>query len=42
MLAAIAERHKVGLLHYDADYDLINEKTDLRFGSVWIARRGSL
>lgn len=42
MLAAIAERHQVGLLHYDADYDLIIEKTDLRFESVWIVRRGSL
>jgi hypothetical protein len=28
--------------HYDPDYDLIAEKTDLRFDSVWLAARGAL
>ena len=42
MLAAIADRYRLDILHYDADYDLIASKTDLQFGSVWIAERGSL
>jgi predicted nucleic acid-binding protein len=42
MMAALAERHEVGVLHYDSDYDLIRERTDLRFESVWLAERGSL
>jgi predicted nucleic acid-binding protein len=42
LVAALADRHGVGVLHYDHDYDLIAEKTDLRFASVWLAPRGSL
>jgi predicted nucleic acid-binding protein len=42
LLAALADRHGVGILHYDRDYDLIAEKTDLRFESVWLADRGTL
>ena len=42
MIAAIADRHGVGILHYDGDYDVIRERTDLRFESVWLAPRGSL
>ena len=42
MLAAVAHRHQLDVLHYDADYDLIASKTDLRFRSVWLAERGSL
>jgi predicted nucleic acid-binding protein len=42
ILAAVADRHQVDILHYDADYDLIASKTDLEFGSVWLAERGSL
>src|SRR5260370_36694703 len=42
MLAAIADRHKLDVLHYDTDYDIIASKTDLRFDSVWLAPRGSL
>ena len=42
MLAAVADRHQLDILHYDADYDLIVSKTDLQFGSVWLAARGSL
>jgi predicted nucleic acid-binding protein len=42
LIAAIADRHSLGVLHYDADYDLIAERTDLRFESVWLAERGSL
>jgi predicted nucleic acid-binding protein len=42
LMAAVGDRHGVGVLHYDHDYDLIAEKTDLRFESVWLAPRGSL
>lgn len=42
LMAAVADRHGVGLLHYDHDYDLLAEKTDLDFASVWLAPRGSL
>jgi predicted nucleic acid-binding protein len=42
MIAAIAERHGVGVLHYDSDYDLLLEKTDLEFQSEWLMPRGSL
>ena len=42
IIAALADRHGLGILHYDHDYDLIAERTDLMFGSVWLAPRGSL
>jgi len=42
LLAAIAARHGLGVLHYDADYDVLARRTDLEFTSVWLARRGSL
>jgi predicted nucleic acid-binding protein len=42
IIAAVAERHQVGVLHYDGDYDILCEKTDLRFDSVWLARAGTL
>jgi predicted nucleic acid-binding protein len=42
LMAAVADAHGVGLLHYDHDYDLLAEKTDLDFESVWLAPRGSL
>jgi predicted nucleic acid-binding protein len=42
ILAAIAEQYEVGVLHYDQDFDLLLEKTDLSFESVWLAPRGSL
>lgn len=42
LMAAIAERHELDVLHYDADYDLIVSKTDLEFGSEWVANRGSV
>ena len=40
LIAALADRHGLGILHYDHDYDVIAEKTDLRFDSVWLALRG--
>ena len=42
LVAALADRHDIGVLHYDHDYDLIAEKTDLEFDSVWLAARGTL
>jgi predicted nucleic acid-binding protein len=41
LVAAVANRHGAGVLHYDSDYDLIAKHTDLRFDSVWAAKRGS-
>ena len=42
LVASIADRHGLGVLHYDRDYDLLAEKTDLNVGSVWLAPAGSL
>jgi predicted nucleic acid-binding protein len=42
LVAAIADCHQLGVLHYDHDYDVIAEKTDLAFDSVWLAARGML
>jgi predicted nucleic acid-binding protein len=42
LVAAIADRHGLAVLHYDQDYDVLAEKTDLKFESVWLAPRGSL
>ncbi len=42
ILAAVADRYSLGVLHYDRDYDLIAEKTDLDFASVWLAPAGSI
>jgi predicted nucleic acid-binding protein len=42
LVAALADRYELGVLHYDHDYDLIGEKTDLTFDSVWLATRGTL
>jgi len=42
LLAAIAERHELGILHYDHDYDLLAARTDLRFRSVWLVKAGLL
>lgn len=41
-MAAVAERHRVGVLHYDGDYDILSAKTDLDFASVWLSPRGTL
>jgi hypothetical protein len=42
IIAAVADAHELGILHYDSDYDLIAEKTNLLYDSVWLAPRGSL
>jgi predicted nucleic acid-binding protein len=42
LIAAIADRRGSGVLHYDHHYDVIAERTDLEFDSVWLAEPGSL
>jgi hypothetical protein len=42
IVGAIADTHGLGILHYDSDYDLLAEKTDLSYESVWLANRGSI
>jgi predicted nucleic acid-binding protein len=42
LLAALADQHSLGLLHYDHDYDTISRHTPLTFRSVWIAERGTI
>lgn len=42
IIAALADRDRVAVLHYDRHYDLIAERTDLEFESVWLAAPGSL
>jgi hypothetical protein len=40
MIAAVAERHRVSILHYDADYDLIAEVTEQP--TEWVVPRGTV
>jgi predicted nucleic acid-binding protein len=42
LVAAIADRHDLAVLHYDHDYDVIADKTDLAFDSEWLVPRGTL
>jgi predicted nucleic acid-binding protein len=42
LVAALADVHQLGVLHYDHDYDLIAQRTDLRFDSEWLVPRGAI
>jgi predicted nucleic acid-binding protein len=42
IIAAIADRHEIGVLHYDKDFDVLFERTGLDFHSEWLMPRGSL
>ncbi len=42
LIAAMADRAGLGILHYDHHYDRLADKTDLAFDSVWLAEPGSL
>ena len=42
IIAALADTYGLGVLHYDNGYEIVSEKTDLRFESVWLAPRGSI
>lgn len=40
LIAAVAERHRVIVMHYDADYDVIAEMTGQP--TLWVTERGSV
>ena len=40
LTAVIAAEHRIGVIHYDADFDIAREV--LEFDSIWVAPRGSL
>lgn len=42
LVAAMAERDGLTVLHYDKDYDVICEKSDCVAATEWLAPRGSL
>ena len=42
LIAAVAAREGLGVLHYDRDYDLIAKHTSLEFASEWVAPAGTL
>jgi len=42
LVSAIAEKHHLGILHYDADFDILGAKTDLSFEGSWLAPRGTI
>lgn len=42
VIAACAHRAEAGVLHYERDYDILVEHTDLRFQSEWLAPPGTL
>jgi predicted nucleic acid-binding protein len=42
VIAACAHANGVGVLHYDRDYDLLAELTQLSFESRWLAPAGTL
>jgi len=42
LIASTASTNGLGVLHYDHDYDTIEQHTSLSFASVWAAPRGSM
>jgi predicted nucleic acid-binding protein len=42
VIAACAHRAEAGVLHYDSDYDLLLEHSNLVFESEWLAPPGTL
>lgn len=42
LIAGLAVQHRVGVLHYDGDYDVIVDRGGEHFLSEWLAPRGSL
>jgi predicted nucleic acid-binding protein len=42
VIAACAHRAEAGVLHYDGDYDILAQRTSLRFESEWLAPSGTL
>lgn len=42
VVAACAHKAEAGVLHYDADYDILSERTTLAFHSEWLVPAGTL
>lgn len=42
LIGAIAAHYDAAILHYDHDFDLIQERTSLSYESLWLAPAGSL
>jgi predicted nucleic acid-binding protein len=42
LIAAAAHEHGLGVLHYDRDYELIEQHTSLSFEARWVAGPGRL
>jgi predicted nucleic acid-binding protein len=42
LIAALAAQNGVGVLHYDADYDVIGERAGEPFDSEWLCERSAL
>jgi predicted nucleic acid-binding protein len=42
LIASVAAVERLGVLHYNRDYDTLAQHTSLSFPSVWVAPRGSL
>lgn len=42
LTAALAVQHRIGVLHYDSDYDVIRDRGGEPFDNEWLAARGSL
>ncbi len=42
LIASVAAVARLGVLHYDRDYDTIAQHTSLSFPTVWVAPRGSI
>jgi predicted nucleic acid-binding protein len=40
LVAAVAEQHRITVLHYDSDYDTISEVIDLE--AQWVVERGTI
>ena len=40
LVAAVAEQHRITVLHYDSDYDVISELIDLQ--ARWVVERGNI
>jgi predicted nucleic acid-binding protein len=41
LIAALADCYELGVLHYDRDYDVLAETTDLKFTSARLAPAGT-
>lgn len=42
IIAGLADRYDIGVLHCDGDFDVLLDRTDLEFDSEWLMPPGSL